>query len=108
MNEKPKFTPGPWYVITTVEQDPGRAPKTRHNVFKKERRYAHIAECETLVDAHLLAAAPEGQSYIAKRIRDLSPAVLTALCHELDAILKLDADAGKEKARKINNLTLDY
>lgn len=47
-------TPGPWYVVPVIE-----AGRRIFNVFKKEGRFAHIAECKKEEDARLIAAAPQ-------------------------------------------------
>jgi len=53
-----KHTPGPWYVVTTREIEPGRAPRIVHGVFRKEGHYAHIGDFEREEDANACSALP--------------------------------------------------
>ncbi len=56
---RPAHTPGPWYVNSVVERDPGKPGRVVHNVFNQDGLYAHIAECWNEANARLIAAAPE-------------------------------------------------
>lgn len=55
---RPAHTPGPWYVNSVVERDPGKPGRVVHHVFNQDGLYAHIAECWNEANARLIAASP--------------------------------------------------
>lgn len=52
-------TPGPWYVNSAVEREPGKRSRAVHNVFNQDGVLAHIAECGNADNARLVAASPD-------------------------------------------------